>query len=366
MSHSIGASGPGFGEVEVSIFGPGKGEALALHLGNGDWITVDSCRNQRSGGHPVLEYFDEISVDVASAVKLVVGTHSHDDHVAGIGDLFEAAHSARYVTTDAITSVEFFADLDADARIKELIGTSVRNEFRQVYAEAARRKRAFGLLPLKRASEQVELYHRPPTADSPEIRVVALSPSSEAVERARRALAKSVGGEVRVSNTDPNECSVALWVSIGSEAMLLGADLPIGPLGCGWRAVELTHSPANRASLFKVPHHGSPTSRYDATWSDLVSDEAVALIAPFRAGVTPRPQQEDVAWVADRAGSVYQTASTERPASPRAVRRAQADLGGLANRVWDPYGTPGRVTARRRPGDEKWRLLTAPPAFRAA
>ena len=32
---------PAAGELEVSLFGPGFGEALALHIGAGKWILVD-------------------------------------------------------------------------------------------------------------------------------------------------------------------------------------------------------------------------------------------------------------------------------------------------------------------------------------
>ena len=34
---------------EVSIFGPGKGESIVVHIGNGRWIVVDSCRDQITG-----------------------------------------------------------------------------------------------------------------------------------------------------------------------------------------------------------------------------------------------------------------------------------------------------------------------------
>jgi len=35
--------------VEVSIFGPGKGESVLIHLGNGKWIMIDSCIDPQDG-----------------------------------------------------------------------------------------------------------------------------------------------------------------------------------------------------------------------------------------------------------------------------------------------------------------------------
>jgi hypothetical protein len=65
---------PADDQFEVSIFGPGKGEAIAVHLGAGEWLTVDSCVEQVTGDHPVLRYFDQIDVNVENRVLMVVGT----------------------------------------------------------------------------------------------------------------------------------------------------------------------------------------------------------------------------------------------------------------------------------------------------
>jgi len=35
-------------ELEVSVFGPGYGESLAIHLGLGSWIIIDSCRHNQT------------------------------------------------------------------------------------------------------------------------------------------------------------------------------------------------------------------------------------------------------------------------------------------------------------------------------
>jgi hypothetical protein len=37
------ATAPRIGECELSLFGSGVGECIVIHLGNGDWVIVDSC-----------------------------------------------------------------------------------------------------------------------------------------------------------------------------------------------------------------------------------------------------------------------------------------------------------------------------------
>ena len=34
--------------VEVSLIGPGYGESIVVHIGDGEWIIVDSCLEENS------------------------------------------------------------------------------------------------------------------------------------------------------------------------------------------------------------------------------------------------------------------------------------------------------------------------------
>ena len=79
---------PQANEIEVSLFGPGYGECVLLHLGFSDWVIVDSCLN-KDKSPPVLEYLRALGQDPAQVVKLVVATHWHDDHIGGLGVLFK-------------------------------------------------------------------------------------------------------------------------------------------------------------------------------------------------------------------------------------------------------------------------------------
>src|SRR5689334_12129795 len=107
---------PAEDEIEVSIFGPGKGEAILVHLGYNRWIAVDSCIDQIDGTIPALEYITQIGVNVSSSVLLVVGTHAHDDHIAGISEVFRRCEAAHFVCAHALVHSQFIALVNADSR----------------------------------------------------------------------------------------------------------------------------------------------------------------------------------------------------------------------------------------------------------
>ena len=71
-------------EIEISLFGPGCGESLVLHLGHGDWMIVDSCIDNVSAGPASLRYLRDLGIDPARQVKWILTTHWHDDHIRGL------------------------------------------------------------------------------------------------------------------------------------------------------------------------------------------------------------------------------------------------------------------------------------------
>ncbi|GLI26425.1 hypothetical protein ARHIZOSPH14_06670 [Agromyces rhizosphaerae] len=363
---ALGGTGPEPDEIEVSLFGPGKGEAVLVHVGAGEWITVDSCIEQRTQRHPVLDYLESIEVDVATQVKLVVGTHAHDDHIAGIGRLYAEAAEAQYLSSAAFTGREFFAAVKTDEDIEAQVGSSVRDEIRGVMEEVASRGRfPDGRAPWLEAVQQRTVWQRRSSAGAADVDVVALSPSDIAVAKARANVAAGAGSvqeRKRLSAGDPNEYSVALWLEVGDIRVLLGADLTIGPVGSGWQAVADSHQPNGKASLFKVPHHGSPNAHHEATWDDLLTESVTSVVAPFRLGVNPRPNEEDVARIVARSDRAFATAKTKSPVPSKETKRTRAALAEVAQNVREAYGKVGQVRARKRSGEGRWRVELLAPA----
>ncbi len=357
---------PPIGEVEVSIFGPGKGESCAVHVGNGDWVVVDSCVNQRIGGNPVLQYFEEIGVDTTTRVKVIVATHAHDDHIAGIADLVNRCSRAEFVWPDAASREEFLTLLEADSEMSDYVRPSAYSQYRRVL-DILEERAGGGRPKVKRALADRLLWRRD---TEPKVQVVSLSPSDEAVTRALEYFAGLLKANEtekrRVSAGDPNTFAAALWVRVGDVRVLLGSDLLIGPgPNCGWNAVLGSATrPSGRSSLYKVAHHGSPTSHHEGIWSELLDSDPIAVLAPFRGSRTPRPSPEDEARIVGLSREAYATALTRAPAPPAAVRKTAALLGSVAARVREVDGTPGQVRARCAATGGSWDVTLFPPARR--
>ena len=357
---------PARDEVEVSLFGPGTGEALAVHLGGGDWMTIDSCVERTSGNHALLGYFESIGVDVARDVRLVVGTHAHDDHLAGIGELFERASGAQFVTSVAQTAEEFLAEVEADQDIKDELRIGVRDEYRRIMAEVRRRPYSrYQRSPILHAGERDRLFHRPEKDGVPAATVTALSPSDVAQLRAKTFFAQGVsqvGKRKRLKATDPNEIAVAVLVEVGAVVMLFGADLTTGPAGCGWRRIDDFASELPKSSLFKVPHHGSKNAHYEKTWTNLLAANPVALLAPFLGGGSQVPSRSEKQAILARTDRAHIVASTTKRPQPKTVMEAAEAFIDIAIAVYEPFGKLGHLRARRQVDAEGWTVSATKPA----
>ena len=97
-------SPPRADEFEVSVFGPGIGECVVLHIGENRWLIADSCLED---GDPVaLRYLKQIGVD-PEQIEHVVVTHWHSDHIRGIAKIYERAPNADLHCSSALNATEF-------------------------------------------------------------------------------------------------------------------------------------------------------------------------------------------------------------------------------------------------------------------
>jgi hypothetical protein len=340
------SAAPAPDEVEFSAFGPGYGECLLVHLGGGEWMVVDSCI--REGRHPVLDYLRRLEVDVTTAVKLIVATHWHDDHVRGMAELVTACPSAAFVCSDAL-------------RFDELVGTfaSLPEPPTQGVSSGVREmKRTFDVVtgrrgPAKWAVQDRFLYERSTTEALPiSCHVRALSPSDEAVTRSYRTIAALLGAADRdsdggrrfrrVGRPERNESAVVMSVDIGvappgeHTCMVLGADLQEDPRH-GWAAVVAAwHGRGRCAEVFKVPHHGSENGHSDDVWTSMLTEEPEVVVCPHVNGRTRIPTPVDIDRLCSLSRNVHITAQGWR----EPVRRS--------GKVLDPPGPFGQVTLRRR------------------
>ncbi len=255
---------PDSGELEVSIFGPGRGESIAVHLGDRRWGIVDSCRDYESQRPAALAYFDSIGVDAASQVDFVLATHWHDDHIRGLATIVREASSAKFYCSNALLPDEFLPIVLAQDEGAKFSRSGL-DEFAAVIRALQRRKANGGVNVTPRYAMADRTLWRSTGLHAGT--VVALSPSDADVTRAREKIASmlpAVGGrKLRVPAPTENDASVALSVEVSGRRVLLGADvLSVPNAERGWKAIVDEWS-GDLCQIVKIPHHGAQGAHHE-------------------------------------------------------------------------------------------------------
>ena len=277
-------------ELEISIFGPGYGEALAIHLGNNQWLLVDSCLNPQSKTSASLHYLQNLNVDVKDAVKLIVATHWHDDHIRGLGQLVDVCSSARSVLSSAFSRREFKVLLDHYSQEPTIRSNGLTEMLKTLSALDARDRAGTTIVRPKLAIADRRIYQSTITIESEQknVAVSSLSPSDAAVVQALTSFSNLIpklkSPKRRIIAPQPNHSSVVLWCEIGEHRLLLGADLECtSDTEAGWIAIvnnsTVLSANSDRAKVFKIPHHGSQNGHEASVWTNILLSAPFALRA---------------------------------------------------------------------------------------
>lgn len=332
--------------VELSLFGNGAGECIVIHIGDGDWVVVDSLRDE--AGNPVAAtYLSSIDVDIHDQIPLIVCTHWHDDHCDGIVDLYREADNAKIAVSSAMIAEEFMALIEFSRGIPDISGSSGVREMGELLSELQSRHNAgHPAAPQFLASEGKRLLDK---SRAGKLSLVeCLSPGSQCEIEARERFAdlvKELPDRGRRCRTpDQNDVSVAIRVTFAGGSLLLGADLPNGSTERhGWRAVVASNLSFEKSAIVKVPHHGSKTSNLDDVWKLLASEQPLAAVTPYAR--SRLPQADQVTLLKSRSRSLF---STCPPNLKRPARRPRAEK--LINQ-----SAKNRVSALRVPGHIRMR-----------
>ena len=300
-------------EIEVSLFGPGYGECILVHIGNGKWIIVDSCIDEDSQP-AALAYLRSLGSNPSEAVCLIVATHWHDDHIRGMAKLVEVCGNANFCCASALTQKEFLGALGAlENRPPTPAGSGVRELYR-----------VFSLLAERSTNRTYALSHRV-IFDHQDCRVWSLSPTDTAYEAFLRQVGSLLPMDLetkrRVPSLTPNEAAVVLLVKVSDTVILLGADLERK----GWlEIVENNKQKDDKSSVFKIPHHGSEDAHEERVWSEMLLMNPVTVLTPWRRGGKELPKRTDVSRILSFSENAYVTTSRDslRGSPPRGRSRA--------------------------------------------
>ena len=337
-------------ELEVSLFGPGRGECVVLHLSNGNWMIVDSCLNAEGSRAVALEYLETLKVDVGTQVKIVVVTHWHDDHIKGISGIMKEARGAEFVCSAALNCREFMSLIVADENIKLVEHTSGISEFAKTFRVINERS---GVIYTKGpdhwACSEKLLY----SATTPyNTKVIALSPSAQTITDSKGDLAKLIPKSSniirRFPRTTPNDYSVVMLVKIADWNVLLGADLERGPdVARGWRAIVTSDlRPDGKSVAYKVPHHGSGNADLDSIWSELLVENPYALLTPYAGGRKSLPSAEDVKRIKKQTDNLYCTVWPPSIHPPRRDKSVERTMDEVAKTRRAIRKCPGHIRLR--------------------
>lgn len=311
-------------EIEVSVFGPGYGESILVHIGYDHWLIVDSCVDRTTGDPAALNYLNKIDVDPKHAVKKVIASHWHDDHIRGLSRIIEVCESADVFCSGALEHKEFRQLLALYSKNPMMVDTGLRDITQTVNILKKRNKKA------QLVSENQVIWRKFFTDEDgdrlSECEVSALSPSSHARMAAYHDfdIPGHAEAKKRVLATSPNKNSVVLWISIGPFKILLGSDLEeTGTDGTGWSAIVNSDArPEGLANFYKIPHHGSRNAHHQEVWEQMLGPDPVAVLTPFRNLI---PTNKDIERLCSLSENVYSTArieSNDRPKRDPTVEKA--------------------------------------------
>ena len=341
-------------EVEVTIFGPGYGECVLVHFGSGKWGIVDSCLDDEKVP-AAIAYLRSMGVAPETAVVSVCASHWHDDHVKGLCEIFRVCRNARLGLGSALRDSEFvaFLQMHEDQPVMKLDrgGTELLSCLRYVRDESR---------PVKALQEDTVIidFDGGALAHGCRVEMRALSPSgthfTEFLQRMGGFIECNLGqAKTRISEPSKNALSVAMLLTVGGQAVLLGADLEEDrDERKGWKAVvEARKGRLPKAHVLKVPHHGSEGAHNDDMWSEVLSEDVWSVVTPWNNGGKWLPKVSDFERLRGLSKQCYVTSTDIRAPRRRYPREVWKHIRAAGVELESALRVDGRVSIRWVPGE---------------
>jgi beta-lactamase superfamily II metal-dependent hydrolase len=282
--------------MEISLFGPGIGECCLIELPTGQWIIIDSFRCPEVKQPIALKYFEEKGLDPKLCVDLIIITHWHSDHVAGMSELIDICDNALIVIPSAFTNKEFNEFWSLISSDHELGSLNTLKEMR-LAMESIRKHFERNKQAPKFADEGKNIYYR--NEDNYEIEVTTLSPSPDAFIQSQLESQnllktfKASNPKTHLTKPQSNNNAIAIQLTVNGISLLFGGDLEEPEKNqyrkFGWsRVLDCHENKIKRSILFKVPHHGSETGHQEEIWQKALIDNATAILTTFDRSNLPK------------------------------------------------------------------------------
>lgn len=353
---------PSVDEIEISIFGPGYGESILVHTGANDWIIVDSCSHPPYLESTPLKYLRRIGIDPVESVKLVVATHWHDDHIRGLSEVVRNCPNAGFVCSNALSSKEFLTLVSALGAGTQILSSGVR-EFKKIIDVLKKINTKCGSrsVSLKFATADRLLWQRSSKSSSSVLtcKVYSLSPSDKSILSSKLNIAgllpEDGSPKKRVVPLLPNYCAVVLWLDINNHHILLGSDLEItGELDTGWIGILNSNTrPQGKASILKIPHHGSSNSDHPRIWEEMLEPNPFAVLSPFNRGTVILPNESDVTRICCNTNNAYSTATVKSRRKKGRSKTVEKTIKETVKSIKEINGSIGHVRLRYKVDEDQ-------------
>ncbi len=324
----ITANPPNSDQLEIALIGPGHGECVVVHLGDSQWIVVDSCIDKTTGKPAAIQYLDSIGQRPSEVVRLILVTHWHDDHIRGLAQIVEECPNAKFCMSSAMGAEEFLAVVSAYDVLRFSNCTSGVREIHEVI-----KLRSNNSATVTHAAPN-RLAYKTTASHGLSCEVWTLSPADAQISKFHEeigGLIPEVGRTMqRCVPQRPNHLATVAWINVGATAILLGSDLEeTKDNRTGWSViVESNERPLGKAEIFKVPHHGSENAHNEDVWTEMLGDKPYSILTPYRRSNLPRPSDiERVLRMSDRSFSTAKVATKRTQKRDAAVSKTLREMG---------------------------------------
>ncbi len=303
-------SSPSPDQIEISLFGPGYGEAAAVHLGNNQWVLIDSCIDKKTTEPAALLYLRKIHAVPEQSVKLIIATHWHDDHIKGLSQCLNQCLEAKFCCPMAFGKKDFLHMVqlyETDNLMRAGSGVSeIAEVFTIIQSRFSSVVKACDNKVLLRISKSNTGYHK-------ECIVWSLAPSDKQIDYFLNSIAGLMPSlpqtKRRAPFITPNHASVVTFIDFGEQSMLLGGDQEeTNDPDTGWSVIVASRNrPNKKACIFKIPHHGSSSAHNKNVWSEMLVNEPFAILTPFNRRKKQLPSTDDVSRITSLTPNSFST-----------------------------------------------------------
>lgn len=342
-------------EFEITLIGTGGGygETVLIHLGQRQWVVIDSCKDPRSGTILGLEYLTSLGVNLATEVKLIICTHWDDDHIRGVSALLAACESAVFCISAVNDQDQFLRLVSLDfEKLNKLGALTSTKEFMACLEVIEGRE-----LPLRKAVQDKNLYSS--VLNGERVEVFSLSPSDESIrlydfEIAR--LVREFGPPERKMIQSPNEKSIVVMLKLGKHRAILGADLEVtGSNLTGWECIlQNCTSIDKKSSYVKISHHGSENGYHVDIWNNLLESDPQSTLTPWNKN-KGLPQPDMVNKYKSHTPHLYITSDTKSTGPKKRSSDIEKVLDRLGYKPREIRFYRGIIRSRIRQSDTEWR-----------